>query len=77
MIQGFPINLGNNSLISKVIPIEKAVICKRFVCYVYNLFVYVLTAYGCKTKKITEYKQSKLVRLHCTSCGDIIDTSLL
>jgi len=32
---------------SIVIPTEKAVICKIFVCYVYNLFVYVLTAYGC------------------------------
>ena len=30
-----------------VIPTEKAVIHKIFVCYVYNLFVYVLTAYGC------------------------------
>ena len=26
---------------------EKAVICKSFVCYVHILFVYVLTAYGC------------------------------
>ena len=25
----------------------------------------------------TEYKQSKLDRLHCSSCGDITDTSLL
>ena len=56
---------------SIVIPIEKAVICKSFVCYVHILFVYVLTAYGC-----TVYKQSKLVRLHCSSCGDIIDTFL-
>ena len=32
---------------SIVIPTEKAVIRKIFVCYVYNLFVYVLTAYGC------------------------------
>ena len=30
-----------------VISTEKAVICKSFVLYVYNLFVYVLTAYGC------------------------------
>jgi len=30
---------------SKVIPTEKAVICKSFVCYVHILFVYVLTAY--------------------------------
>jgi len=30
-----------------VIPTEKAVICKSFVCYVHILFVYVLTAYGC------------------------------
>ena len=28
-------------------PTEKAVFCKVFVCFVYNLFVYVLTAYGC------------------------------
>ena len=27
------------------IPTEKAVIRKNFVCYAYNLFVYVLTAY--------------------------------
>ena len=27
-------------------------------------------------KKIAVYKQSKLVSLHCSSCGDIIDTSL-
>ena len=32
---------------SLVIPTEKAVIRKIFVCYVSNLFVYVLTAYGC------------------------------
>ena len=32
--------------ISIVIPTEKAIICKSFVCYVYNLFVYVLTAFG-------------------------------
>ena len=32
---------------SIVIPTEKAVICKSFVCYVHNLFVYVLSAYGC------------------------------
>ena len=30
-----------------MIPTEKAVILKIFVCYVYNLFVYVLTAYSC------------------------------
>ena len=30
-----------------MIPTEKAVIRKIFVCYVYNLLVYVLTAYGC------------------------------
>ena len=35
-----------------VISTEKAVICKSFVLYVYNLFVYVLTAYGCKTRKM-------------------------
>ena len=29
---------------SIVIPTEKAVICKSFVCYVHILFVYVLTA---------------------------------
>ena len=44
--------------ISIVIPTEKAVICKIFVCYVYNLFVYVY-------------------RLHCSSCGYIINTSLV
>ena len=32
---------------SIVIPTENAVICKSFVCYVYILFVYVLTATGC------------------------------
>ena len=32
---------------SIMIPTEKAVICKSFVCYVHILFVYVLTAYGC------------------------------
>ena len=32
---------------SLVIPTEKAVICKSFVCYVHILFVYVLTTYGC------------------------------
>ena len=32
---------------SIVIPTEKAVIGKSFVCYVYILFVYVLTATGC------------------------------
>ena len=58
-------------------PTEKAVLRKIFVCYVYHLFVYVFTAYGygC-TYKITEYKHSKLVRLHSSSCRDIIDTSL-
>ena len=37
-----------------VIPTEKAVIRKIFVCYVYNLFVYVLTMHTvvlCKTRK--------------------------
>ncbi len=28
------------------------------------------------SKKIAVYKQSKIVRIHCSSCGDIIDTSL-
>jgi len=32
---------------SLVIPTEKAVIRKSFVCYVHILFVYVLTAYDC------------------------------
>ena len=32
---------------SILIPTEKAVIRKIFVCYVYNLYVYVLTAYCC------------------------------
>ena len=32
---------------SIVIPTEKAEICKSFFCYVYILFVYVLTATGC------------------------------
>jgi len=61
-----------------VIPTEKAVICKSFVCYVHILFVYVLTAYVYLVinKKIAVYKQSKLDRLHCSSCGDIIDSSL-
>ena len=56
-------------------PSEKAVIRKIFVCYVYNLFVYVLTAYLVKQENYS-YKQSKLVRLHCSSCEDIINTSL-
>ena len=58
---------------SIVIPTEKAVICISFVCYVHILFVYVLTATDCTYRL---YKQSKLVSLHCSSCGDIIDTSL-
>ena len=29
-----------------------------------------------RTLQYTVYKQSKLVRLRCSSCGDIIDTSL-
>ena len=32
---------------SIVIPTEKAVICKSFVCYVHILLVYVLTAFDC------------------------------
>ena len=40
--------------ISIVIPTEKAVICKIFVCYVYNLFVYVRlhTVVLSKTRKL-------------------------
>ena len=56
---------------SIVIHTEKAVIRKIFVCYVYNLFVYVLTAVqGVLSKR--RKLQSKLVRLHCSSCVDII-----
>ena len=56
---------------------EKAVICKSFVCYVHILFV----CFDCirlylVNKKTAVYKQSKLVRLHCSSCGHVIDTSL-
>ena len=58
IIQGVPINMGIQCWIryrllkiilwfSLVIPTEKAVICKSFVCYIHILFVYVLTAYGC------------------------------
>ena len=56
-----------------VIPTEKPEIWKSFVCYVHILFVYVLTPYDRKTRKIAVYKQSKLFRLHCSSSGDIID----
>ena len=55
-----------------MVPTEKALIRKIFVCYDYNLFVYVLTAYGCIQ---TVYKQSKLVRLYFSSCKGVIDTS--
>ena len=34
-----------------LIPTEKAVIRKIFVWYVYNFFVYVLTAYGCTQRR--------------------------
>ena len=56
---------------SIVIPTEKAVICKSFDCYFHILFVY----YDC-TRLYAVYKQIKLVRLHCSSCKDVIDTSL-
>ena len=36
-----------------VIPTEKAVICKSFVCYVHIMFVYVLTAYGCTISNLS------------------------
>ena len=62
-VQGVPINMEIHWRIqiilwfSIVIPTEKAVICKSFVCYVHILFVYVLTAYlylvkqeNCKTE---------------------------
>ena len=56
-----------------MIPTEKAVLRKIFVCYVYNLFVYVLTAYGC-TYKITVYKQRKLVRFHRVLFAETLKT---
>ena len=44
----FDIVFSNNSnWFSIVMPSEKFVICKSFVCYVHILFVYVLTQYGC------------------------------
>ena len=59
-----------------MIPTEK--VRSIFVCYVKKILFDVFTAYGCtrQNKKITVNKQSKLVRLHCSSCGDIIETSL-
>ena len=61
---------------SLVIPTEKAVICKSFVCYVHILFWLHMVVLG-ETRKLqhTEYRQSKLVRLHCSSCEDIVNTS--
>ena len=52
---------------SKVIHTEKALIRMNLVCYVYNFFVFVVLS---KKRKITVCKQSKLVFLHCLSCGD-------
>ena len=50
---------NNNSLIQYgVIPSKKAVIRKIFIFYVYNLFVYVLTVYGCTCK----------TRENCNNC---------
>ena len=52
---------------SKVMHTEKALIRMNLVCYVYNFFVFVVLS---KKRKITVWKQSKLVLLHCLSCGD-------
>ena len=41
-----------------------------FCLFMYKLHTVVLS------KKIAVYKQSKLVRLHCSSCGDLKNTSL-
>ena len=66
---------------SKVIPTEKAVICKNVVCYVHILFVYVLTAHTVVLSKTRKLEYTNRVNLsvftvQCSSFRDIIDTSL-
>ena len=48
---------------SMVIPTEKAVICKSFVCCVHILFVYVLTAYGLVLNKTKNLQYTNRVNL--------------
>ena len=39
-------------------------------------YIAIIPLYRVLLKKIVVFKHSKLVRLHCSSCGDIINTSL-
>ena len=58
---------------------EKAVIRKIFVCYVYNLFVYVLTAYTVvlsKTRKLQYTNRVNLSVFTVHLAETFIDTSL-
>ena len=60
-------------------PTEKAEVIRRiFVCYVYNLFVYVLTAQGCTYSKQNTVNMSVcIVHFHRKKLKDIIRIWLL
>ena len=47
-------------------------LCLQFVCSCFDC----IRIYLVKQENYSIYKQNKLVRLHCSSFGDIIDTSL-